>query len=130
MDTMPVITYFWDGFQKPSPFKADIAVDIESVFNNKIRQLAAHESQFFEWLPHVDGCHESVPNDPAHRLDWLKAYQWLHSPQSQIVVERAWSIDMVKRGPQSSRQKHLSSVSMVASPVPANLRPYSHEPFP
>ena len=81
MDTMPVITYFWDGFQKPSPFKADIAVDIESVFNNKIRQLAAHESQFFEWLPHVDGCHEPVPNDPAHRLDWLKAYfEWLHSP--------------------------------------------------
>ncbi len=79
--SMPVIAYFWDAFQKPTPFQADISVDIDRVFDNKLSQLAAHESQFFEWLPHVDGCHEPVPAADSLRLPWLKAYfQWLHTP--------------------------------------------------
>lgn len=90
LNKMPVITYFWDAFRKPMSFHADIAVDIDSVFDTKLQQLAAHESQFFEWLPHVDGCHEPVPEDFSQRMSWLKGYfEWLHTPSIALQVRDA-----------------------------------------
>lgn len=44
----PVFLYSSDRFQKPYPFKADIAVDITSVFDQKVDALMALESQTFE----------------------------------------------------------------------------------
>jgi len=67
----PVFLYFEDDFQRPNPFRPDIAVDIDSVFMNKIRALDAHVSQVYEWLPWVDGILDQVPKDPAERLNWL-----------------------------------------------------------
>jgi LmbE family N-acetylglucosaminyl deacetylase len=40
-----------DRFQKPYPFRPDIAEDITSTFDKKIEALKARESQIFEWLP-------------------------------------------------------------------------------
>jgi len=67
----PVFLYFEDDFQRPNPFRPDVAVDIDSVFMNKIRALDAHVSQVYEWLPWVDGILDQVPKDPAERLNWL-----------------------------------------------------------
>ena len=67
----PVFLYFEDDFQRPNPFRPDVAVDIDSVFMNKIRALDAHVSQVYEWLPWVDGLLDQVPKDPAERLNWL-----------------------------------------------------------
>ena len=67
----PVFLYFADDFQRPNPFRPDVAVDIDSVFMNKIRALDAHVSQVYEWLPWVDGILDQVPKDPAERLNWL-----------------------------------------------------------
>jgi len=67
----PVFLYTEDGFQKPYPFEPDIAVDITSVFEQKIYAMAAHESQFFEWLPWTNGTHDKVPSTEAERLKWL-----------------------------------------------------------
>jgi LmbE family N-acetylglucosaminyl deacetylase len=71
----PVFLYTEDGFQKPTPFQPDIAVDITTVFDQKIYAMAAHESQFFEWLPWTSGKLDQVPKTEAERLKWLAEWR-------------------------------------------------------
>src|SRR5438067_8342649 len=40
----PVFLYFEDGFQKPSPFRPDVAVAIDDVLDKKIQVFYAHTS--------------------------------------------------------------------------------------
>ncbi|HEX7086051.1 MAG TPA: PIG-L family deacetylase [Vicinamibacterales bacterium] len=68
----PVFLYFQDGFQKPAPFRPDIAVAIDDVIDRKIDALDAHVSQVYEWLPWHAGELDQVPKDPAARKAWLK----------------------------------------------------------
>lgn len=68
----PVFLYYEDRFQRPNPFRPDIAVRIDEVFDKKIDALDAQESQFYEWLPWVDGKLAEVPKDHAARKQWLK----------------------------------------------------------
>jgi len=67
----PVFLYFQDYFQRPNPFRPDVAVDITSVFDKKVYAMAAHESQYFEWLPWIGGYANEVPASKADRLPWL-----------------------------------------------------------
>jgi LmbE family N-acetylglucosaminyl deacetylase len=68
----PVFLYFEDGFQRPNPFRPDVAVGIDSVLEAKLLALDAHVSQMYEWLPWVAGTLAEVPQDPAQRLAWLR----------------------------------------------------------
>lgn len=61
----PVFLYLQDGFQKPYPFQPDIAVSVDTVWEKKIESMAAHQSQFGEWLPWIDGYAHELPPDPA-----------------------------------------------------------------
>jgi len=70
----PVYMYSQDHFQRPNPFRPDVAVAIDSVIDRKIQAIDAHVSQFYEWLPWVDGALDTVPKEPAARLAWLQ--QW------------------------------------------------------
>ena len=70
MEKTPAILYFYDHFQNP-PFKADIAVSIDDVIDDKFKMLALHESQLFEWLPYTKGTLDQVPESPEERLEWL-----------------------------------------------------------
>jgi LmbE family N-acetylglucosaminyl deacetylase len=72
----PVFLYTEDGFKKPYPFEPDIAVDITSVFDQKIYAMAAHESQFFEWLPWTNGTLNQVPETEKERLEWLTNWRY------------------------------------------------------
>lgn len=67
----PVFLYFQDHFQRPNPFRPDIAIDITPVFDQKIHAMDAHESQFYEWLPWVGEYADQVPGDKAERKKWL-----------------------------------------------------------
>ncbi|QIA08638.1 PIG-L deacetylase family protein [Draconibacterium halophilum] len=67
----PVFLFSHDNFQKPNPFQPDIAVDISAVYDKKVYGMAAHESQFFEWLPWLNGKLEEVPDNEQDRLEWL-----------------------------------------------------------
>lgn len=67
----PVFLYYQDGFQKPSPFRPDVVVALDDVWEAKIHALDAHTSQFYEWLPWVDHRLDQVPKDPAARKQWL-----------------------------------------------------------
>lgn len=71
----PVFLYTEDRFQNPTPFMPEIAIDITSVFDKKIYAMAAHESQFFEWLPWTSGKLNEVPKTEEARLEWLKKWR-------------------------------------------------------
>jgi len=70
---MPVICYTTDWFQKPVPFEPDVVVAVDEEFDLKVRMLACHESQMFEWLPYNAGHLDGVPSSEAERLEWLRA---------------------------------------------------------
>lgn len=67
----PVFLYQQDNFQRPNPFRPDIAVDIDGVWDKKLDAMDSHVSQVYEWLPWVDGTLDSVPKDAAARRKWL-----------------------------------------------------------
>jgi len=69
----PVFMYVSDSFQKPAPFRPDVAVDITGVVEKKLDMLDCHESQMYEWLPFNRGVLADVPRDRAARRAWLGA---------------------------------------------------------
>ena len=82
----PVFLYTRDNFQRPNPFRPDIAVDISGVFPKKLEALDAHVSQVYEWLPWID--HDtSVPGNPAERKKWL-ANRWLMRSQPNPEIRQ------------------------------------------
>jgi len=67
----PVFLYFEDGFQRPNPFRPDVSIAIDDVFDLKVSALDAHVSQVYEWLPWVDHTLDQVPKDVTERKKWL-----------------------------------------------------------
>jgi len=87
----PVFMYSQDHFQRPNPFRPDVAVDIDSVIDGKIRAIDAHVSQFYEWLPWVDGTLDTVPKEPAARLAWLQQWRSFHPLNDDVKAAlRKW----------------------------------------
>jgi len=97
----PVFLYSEDGFQKPSPFEPDIAVIIDSVYDQKIYAMSAHKSQFFEWLPWTTGNLDKVPGDDKDRLEMLA--NWRSQPPTDALRKCAekWY------GSEASTAKHI-----------------------
>src|SRR5258708_36391248 len=71
----PIFFYFEDGFQRPNPFRPDISIAIDDVFDKKIDALDAHVSQVYEWLPWVDHTLDQVPKDVVERKKWLASHR-------------------------------------------------------
>jgi LmbE family N-acetylglucosaminyl deacetylase len=69
LDRMPVFAYWYDDFRDTVPFRADVAVPIDDVMEQKTDMAAAHVSQVFEWLPYNAGRLDQVPppDDTAAR---------------------------------------------------------------
>jgi len=85
----PVFLYFQDFFQRPNPFRPDIAIDITSVFDQKIHALDAHASQFYEWLPWIGGYYEQVPKNAADREKWLQTNRAIRiTPEVRASLEK------------------------------------------
>ena len=79
----PVFMYFEDRFQKPAPFRPDVAISIDDVIEKKIDMLDAHVSQMYEWLPWVDNALEKVPSNAAERRAWLRQTR-AHEPTPAV----------------------------------------------
>lgn len=85
----PVFLYFEDNFKRPNPFRADVVVDITSVFDKKINAMDAHQSQFYEWLPWIGGYADAVPKDPAERKKWIAGiYDSPITSEMRVVLEK------------------------------------------
>jgi LmbE family N-acetylglucosaminyl deacetylase len=90
----PVFLHFQDRFQKPQAFRADIAIDISDVFEQKVHALDAHESQFYEWLPWIGGEADQVPADKAARKAWLaKQRTRTLTPTVKAALEKFYGAD-------------------------------------
>lgn len=87
----PVFLFSSDGFQKPYPFQADIAVSIDDVFEQKLDAIHELASQIYEGG--ASGSEEfvrSVPpaSDDAGRRAWLKE-RWQSRQSAEAQRARA-----------------------------------------
>jgi LmbE family N-acetylglucosaminyl deacetylase len=94
LEKNPVFLYTRDHFQKPNPFNPEIAVDISDVYEQKIYGMAAHESQFFDWLPWTVGRLDEVPEGEKERLEWLgKTWRNEITPEVRKSLEKWYGAD-------------------------------------
>jgi LmbE family N-acetylglucosaminyl deacetylase len=92
----PVFLYFRDRFQRPNPFRPDIAIDITDALAKKVDGLDAHVSQFYEWLPWTNGDLANVPKDVTERKKWLLASMERRSsvnPEIKVSLEKWYGAD-------------------------------------
>ncbi len=86
----PVFLYSEDPFQKPNPFEPDIAIIIDTVFEKKIHAMAAHESQYFDWLPWTSGNLDNVPKGTKERLDFLAKWRSFSPDETMKECLKKW----------------------------------------
>lgn len=79
----PVIFYMTDLFTRPARLRPDLVLDVEPQLDSVIEMLACHRTQVFEWLPYEKGILDQVPDEPEHKLAWLRT--WFHDE----IAERA-----------------------------------------
>jgi len=90
----PVFLYYQDRFQRPNPFRPDIAVDITSVYDKKVSGLDAHVSQMYEWLPWIGHYLDQVPKDQNERIQWLaKQRAGTITPEMKAALEKWYGKD-------------------------------------
>ena len=65
----PVVLSTADFFTRPAPFQADVVLGLDDVIEQVIDLLCCHESQVFEWLPHITD--NPISGD---RREWLKKF--------------------------------------------------------
>src|SRR5215471_14968772 len=111
----PVFLYYSDRFTRPQPFRADIVVSIDDVFEKKINMLDAHVSQFYEWLPWTEGQFEQVPKDLVERKKWLAS-----SMRGERKLQPDWRDALEKRyGARASSVQHAEAFEITE---------YGHQP--
>lgn len=95
----PVFLYLFDPFTYPAPFHADVAVPVDAVMDLKWQLLNAMPSQFYEWLPWLEGRLGEVPPESAGaaaRLAWLESFfgpELLRAANLSRDSLRAWCGD-------------------------------------
>jgi LmbE family N-acetylglucosaminyl deacetylase len=115
----PVFLYFQDRFQKPQPFKPDIVVAIDETFEKKVNGLDAHVSQFYEWLPWVEGKLAEVPKDPVERKKWLREKRMRPATPAIRGSAEKWY------GPSAAKFQHFEAFEVAeygGQPSEAELR--------
>ncbi len=93
----PVFLYLSDEFQKPTPFKADIIVGIDDVFDRKIDVFHELESQTYEGGANgSEADFKQVPpaSDVAARKAWMRKSWWA---QDSAAVADRHRADLIKR---------------------------------
>jgi LmbE family N-acetylglucosaminyl deacetylase len=94
----PIFLYYSDGFQRPNPFRPDVVVSIDDVWDTKINELDAQTSQMYEWLPWVDGRLAEVPKDAAARKAWLSRTRTGRiTPAEMAAMEKRYGADQAKQ---------------------------------
>jgi len=71
--------------------EALIAVDIDPVYELKMRMLDCHASQVYEWLPYDQGILDQVPAGAEERFAWLQVWREARTeaaPWREALVRR------------------------------------------
>ncbi|HEV7347842.1 PIG-L deacetylase family protein [Telluribacter sp.] len=90
----PIFLYFQDHFQRPNPFRPDVAIDITPVYAQKVHALDAHQSQVYEWLPWIGGFLDQVPANKAEQEPWLaKTRATRITPEVRASLEKWYGKD-------------------------------------
>lgn len=82
----PVFLYYSDGFQKPTPFKPDIVVGIDSVIEQKAACIEKLESQFYEGG--ALGSPSLIPADAAGRAKRREQVRQAHLGRNRQVAQK------------------------------------------
>jgi LmbE family N-acetylglucosaminyl deacetylase len=97
LENNPIFLYYQDNFQKPAPFRPDVVVSLDDVWERKVNAMDAHVSQFYEWLPWVDHRLNEVPKDPAERKKWLSGMRVQRlSGAARATLERRYGAGKAK----------------------------------
>jgi LmbE family N-acetylglucosaminyl deacetylase len=86
LKTNPAFFYYPDRFQKPNPFKPDIAVSIDPVIEKKLDALDLLVSQFYEGG--ANGSADLIPSDPAKQQDRRREVRAGFDRRSRGIAER------------------------------------------
>ena len=82
----PIYLFSYDSFKRPYPFLPDLVVNIDDVVQVKLEMMDSYESQFYEWLPHIDGIITPVPENLEEKLQWLVGnYLGRYTEQALLV---------------------------------------------
>ncbi len=124
----PVFLYTQDFFQRPNPFRPDIAVDITSVYEQKVSALDAHQSQVYEWLPWIGHYLDQVPAGNADRKKWLtkkiavnitpevrKSLEAGYGKEKAMQVQHAEAFEICEYGAQPNAEEIRRLFPMVKS---------------
>jgi N-acetylglucosamine malate deacetylase 1 len=82
----PVFLFYPDSFQKPNPFRPDIAVSIDAVVEKKLDALETLESQFYEGG--ALGSAALIPADPEKQAQRRREVRAQHAGRSQAIAQR------------------------------------------
>src|SRR5262249_32501373 len=86
LKTNPLYLFYPDPFQKPNPFQADIAVDIDSVIEQKLDALDTLESQFYEGG--ALGSARLIPKEAKQQAQRRRQVRASHAGRSQEAAQR------------------------------------------
>jgi LmbE family N-acetylglucosaminyl deacetylase len=119
LERMPVYLFASDDFKTPRPFRADLAVALDDVFEQKLDGLHEIASQVYEGRTPVRG----VPpaNDEAARRTWLKK-RWSARQRAEADKHRDVLVNLYgeKAGRAVQLARPLRSANTAASPRPRN----------
>lgn len=75
-------------FFYPNNMEPDIAIGIDKEITQKVYAVSAHESQFFEWLPYINGTLDNVPEgDEERRLFLGRRFTQANEAVKKCLVE-------------------------------------------
>jgi len=120
----PVFLYYYDGFQRPNPFRADVVVSIDSVIQKKLDALLMLESQFVEGG--ANSYREPFPNTPAERETCARHAREMFTRRFAETADsyRAKLIELY--GPEQGKQVRYAEAFEVCEygrrPTPEDLR--------
>ncbi len=105
----PIFLYLFDPFTQPAPFRADIILPVDGVMDVKWRLLDAMPSQFYEWLPWLDGKLEEVP-PPSRgnraRRAWLKTF---FGPELELPAQQCRDSLRARFGKQADKIRYAEA---------------------
>ena len=118
----PVVGYLPDLFTRPAPLRADVVIDVGDRMETIVRMLAAHRSQFYEWLPYNDRRVEDVPAGESEKIAWLRLW---YERKIAVFADRYRNEVLAEYGPERGKSIafcEVFEISEYAAPLDVAAR--------